>query len=345
MSLAFLENASPQALDYYPDCQVEFQKALYEANYHSLYVGSTNPQLFEAIDSGKISRRSQLVSRKQKPLQKYTMNNLVKWTLGLVPSQAWADAVFPGDPQGLEKLTEAVCRACRLDQADPVEAWREHDANLKQHEAWLNDMQFDRLHYQGPGTDLWVGLVDGHSWVGGSSPMPGGDRFMANIPTEEIFTMPDKYRVDGRLRATKPLNVRGKIVDGMEFRFEEGKVVEFSAEQNQEVMEELLDTDPNSRYLGEVALVSDDTPISRSGILFKTTLFDENASCHFALGQAYSENLPGSENFDDDQMDEHGMNHSFIHVDFMVGGPEMQITGIRKHGEEVIIFDQGVWAE
>lgn len=344
-SLSFMNKASAEALDYYPEFKLDYGKAKYEASYHRMFVGTANPTLLENVDAEKIAKRAKLMNEKNKPLMKYTMNNLVKWTLAMLPSQVWADHVFPGDSEGLAKLTEGIIKACRLDNDDPVAAWRKHDAELKEHETWLNRMRFDKLHYQGPGTDLIVGLVPGHNWVGGSTKMPKGDTFMANIPTEEIFTMPDKYRVDGTLRATKPLNTRGKVIEGMEFKFEKGKVVEFKAEKNQDVMEKLLETDPNSRYLGEVALVSDDTPISQSGILFMNTLFDENASCHFALGQAYSENLPGSENFDEETMDAHGMNSSMIHVDFMIGGPEMTITGIKADGEEVPVFEKGVWVK
>lgn len=344
-TLAFYENGSDEALSYFPPFFVDERRNYFEENYHILSITSANPELLKDIPQEKLMNRQKIMSERLKPLRKYTMQNLVKWCIAMVPSKTWAEKVFPGDERAEEKLLDAICRTCRLDREDPVQAWKEHNRLLKEKEDWLNSEDFDHLLYKAPGTDLKVGLVKGHRWVGGSSEMERGDSFIANIPTEEIFTMPDKYRVDGTLRSTKPLASNGKVIRGMEFCFEKGKVVSFRAEENEEVLRDLLAMDDNASYLGEVALVSDDTPISQSGILFYTTLFDENASCHFALGSAYSENLPGSENLTEEEMDKAGMNESRIHVDFMVGGPELSIDGVKKDGSVIPILRNGIWVK
>lgn len=342
--LSFFEKASDRAMDYHADYATEAAEKKYQQKYHELFVTTSHPGLLGNIDSERLARRMRLEAKKEQHLQKYTMQNMVKWCGAAIGSPAWANAVFPGDPDRLEKLDDAIIKACRLDRADPIAAWRAHDRQLKARESRLNAWAFDRLIYRAPGTDLTVGLVKNHRWLGGSSEY-GQDVFMANIPTEEIFTMPDKYRVDGVLASTKPLITRGKMVDGITFTFKRGRVIEATAREGEATLHDVLETDHHSRYLGEVALVADDTPISQSGILFKSTLFDENASCHFALGSAYSENLPNSELLDEQAMDEVGMNHSAIHVDFMVGSDELQITGVTQEGEEIVILKDGKWVD
>lgn len=344
LTRSFYDKACDKAVGFYPDFRVETEKQLYEHKYHNLWITGSNPDLLKQADPKRLAARNKVLNEKTGPLDKYIMQNLVKWCGAAVPSKPWAERMFPGSERAEEQLEEALIKVCRLDADDPVEAWKKHDASLKHAEAWLNEMDFDRLIYKGPGTDLTVGLVKGHRWVGGSSDWGKDQKFMANIPTEEIFTMPDKYRVEGTLRATKPFCYNGKVIEGMRLVFKKGRVVSFSAETNEEVLRDFFENEKNTRYLGEAAIVSDDTPISQSGLLFYDTLFDENASCHFAFGQAYSENLPGSEDYDSEQMEQCWMNESFEHEDFMVGGPELDITGVRKDGEEVPILRSGVWS-
>lgn len=338
----FYNYASDDAIAWYPDFKVDYDEAMLKAGYHSLNVSAPDPLAMKAVDPKVIGRRQAVVSSKQKRLMKYMMENRNKWCVAIVPTQEWADAVFPEDPEALNKLTDLWIKMYRLDDENCVELWKEHNHRLKERENLLNAMDFDHLIYKAPGTDLTVGLAKGHRWVGGSGNLKGsGEEFMANMPTEEVFTMPDKYRVDGTLQATKALNVRGKIVDGMRFVFREGKLESFEATENYEVLKDLLETDENAKRLGEVAIVSVDSPIHQAGVLFLDTLLDENAACHFAFGNAYSENLPGSEEFDEAQMDKAGMNDSVIHVDFMVGSEELCITGVKKDGTRVEILRNG----
>ncbi|MDO4753467.1 MAG: aminopeptidase [Bacillota bacterium] len=338
----FYNYASDEAIEWYPEYEVVHQEEMFKAGYHVLGMSAPNPLALKSVDPKVIGRRQAVVSPKTKRLMKYTMENRNKWCVAIVPTQEWADAVFPGDPDALTKLTDLWVKMYRLDEDNCVELWREHNRKLKAREAWLNEMDFDYLIYEAPGTDLTVGLAKGHRWIGGSSNLKGsGEEFMANMPTEEVFTMPDKYRIDGTLKATKALNVRGKIVDGMRFVFKGGRLESFEATENYEVLEDLLNTDENARRLGEVAIVSVDSPINQAGVLFLNTLLDENASCHFAFGNAYAENLPGSENFDEAQQDKAGMNDSAIHVDFMVGSDKLNIIGVKKDGTRVDVLKNG----
>lgn len=277
---------------------------------------------------------------------KYTMENRVKWTVAAHPTPAWAKTVFPdlSEDEALKKLWEKVFDATRVSMPEPVKAWQEHDAALKKHQNFLNEMQFEKLLYKGPGTDLEVYLVEGHLWVGGSGKCERGETFMANIPTEEVFSMPHAFKVNGTVKATKPLAARGKIIDGFYFTFKDGKVIDFDAKEGKETLQALLDSDEGARRLGEVALVADNSPISNTGILFKNTLFDENASCHFAIGNAYSENIKNGAFLSDEEAKKSGMNNSIIHVDFMVGGPELSVIGVKKDGSKIELLKNGNWA-
>lgn len=338
----FYNHACDEAIAWYPEFKVDYDEEMLKAGYHMLNISAPNPLAMKSVDPKVIGRRQSVVSQMNKRLMKYTMENRNKWCIAIIPTPEWADAVFPNDPDALTKLTDLWVQMYRLDEDNCVQLWKEHNRRLKAREAWLNDMDFDHLIYEAPGTKLTVGLVKGHRWVGGSSNLKGsGEEFMANMPTEEVFTMPDKYRVDGTLKATKALNVRGKIVDGMSFEFKNGRLEHFEATENYEVLKDLLATDENSRRLGEVAIVSVDSPINQAGVLFLNTLLDENASCHFAFGNAYGENLPGSEDFDEAQQDRAGMNDSSIHVDFMVGSDKLHITGVKKDGTRIDILKNG----
>lgn len=345
LTLNFYKYASDEALDYFPDFKVEYREAMYKAKYHTLSLVDVNPTLLKDIEPARLGRRQKLVSAKQKHLMEYPMQNKVKWCVAVIPSQTWAEAVLPGQTDNLEKLTEEWLKIYRLDRENPLAAWEEHNTNLKRHENWLNEQRFDHLLYKAPGTNLKVRLPEGHRWIGGSGVSQDGCVFMANVPTEEIFSMPHKYGVDGTLAATLPLSLHGHLIEGMHFTFENGRCTSYKADKGQEVLDELFKTDANSLHLGEVAIVPVESPIYQSGLIFQETLFDENASCHFAFGNAYSETLPGSENYSEEEMDRAGMNDSMIHVDFMVGSPELSITGVKQDGTEVPVLVNGHWAE
>ena len=241
-----------------------------------------------------------------------------------------------------EKLADAIFAATRIDRNDPTKAWESHDGELKRRQDWLNAQDFDALHFSGHGTDLTVGLAEGHLWVGGGNTAKNGIYCIPNMPTEEVFTTPHAGRVNGTARATKPLSHQGTLIEDIQVRFEDGKIVEASASKGEDVFRKLIETDDGAARLGEVALVPHASPISESGLLFYNTLFDENAACHIALGQCYTECM--EEPHDDDDIAARGGNSSLIHVDWMIGGPDTDIDGITKSGDRVAVFRKGNWA-
>ncbi|HHT20446.1 MAG TPA: aminopeptidase [Tissierellia bacterium] len=337
--------ASDEAFESVPQYQVDYAEAQFKDNTHVLALIAPNPDLLKPADPKRIADWSKVVSLANKPIQKYTLQNIVKWTIAAVPSDAWVEAVFPELPlsDGRDKLWQAVFDATRVSTDDPVAAWEAHDQALKAHESFLNEANFEKLLFEGPGTDLEVYLVENHRWMGGSSTHSGGDRFFPNIPTEEVFSMPHADKVNGTLRATMPLSVRGQLVDDFHFTFKDGKVVDFDAGVGKQILQDLLDTDEGARHLGEVALVADNSPISNTGILFKNTLFDENASCHFALGASYAENLKDSRERTEEENRALGANDSLIHVDFMVGSADVTVSGVTFDGETVVLLQDGEW--
>ncbi len=337
--------APDEAFEKYPEYLVDFSESLLKDNYNVVNLLAPNPDLLKPADPARIAQWQKVAGKASKRLMAYTMQNKVKWCVTAVASPAWAEAAFPDLPEeeAMQKLWENIFKATRVDQDDPIAAWEKHDQELKKHEAFLNEARFDRVRYQGPGTDLMVGLVKNHVWKGGSGFSQKGDRFFPNIPTEEVFSMPDADRVDGTLRATMPLSVRGQIVDDFHFTFKDGKVVDYDAATGKQILDDLLEMDEGAKRLGEIALVADNSPISNTGILFKNTLFDENASCHFALGAAYSENLKGATDRSEEENRKLGMNNSLIHVDFMVGAKDVTVTGIKEDGTEIVLLKDGDW--
>lgn len=344
--LARYRYASSDSFAEVPAYDVDIVLKRYENRTHRLYLNSPDPELLKGIDGQLISDWNKVSAEALRPLDAMILGNRVKWLVAAVPGHAWAAKVFPDLPadEALERLWELVFQACRCNLPDPVQAWAAHDAELKRVETHLNDARFDRLVYRGPGTSLEVGLVEGHRWVGGSSEFGDGESFMANIPTEEIFTMPHRDRVNGRIAATLPLSWQGLLIRDFWFQFENGIVTDFGAAEGRDVLERMLATDDSANRLGEAALVSVDSPIYQTDVLFYSTLFDENASCHFALGSAYEENLHESAGMTKEARTEHGMNESLIHVDFMVGSDKLDITGIKKDGSELTVMKGGRFA-
>lgn len=345
MTLARYEHGRDFVFDSYPEWKAKSLEEMYKDNYHHLIIKAPNPELLKDVDGDKIARSQKSSSKAIAPISKYRMTGFTKWTIIAMPSIPWAKSVFPDleDEEAVDKLWEKVFQATRVDQDDPIKAWEAHDKNLKKYGNYLNEKQFDKLILKGPDTDLEVYLAEDHFWMGGSKESHAGHAYVANMPTEEVFTTPHKLKVNGTLKATKPLSVNGKLVDNFGFEFKDGKVVSFYAEKGYEVIEKLLDNDEGARYLGEVALVQDDSPISNTGILFNNTLFDENASCHFALGKAYTYAMRDGSKLTQEELTKKGSNDSLIHVDFMVGGPELEITAYEKDGTEVKLFEKGNW--
>ncbi len=339
----FFTYANDEALDYINENKLDYMHKLLDNRYHRIALVAQDPYLLKDIDSEVLKKRNQLYAKATRPFMTRVMNNEVKWLVAASSSKVWAKAVFGDDEDAYEKLWEAIFDACRINNDDPVKAWQEHEATLKVHEKFLNDNNFDYLHYEGDGTDLKVYLVENHIWVGGTAYTKDGKIFDANVPTEEVFSMPHARKVDGKLRSTKPLVYMGNIIDGMDFVFKDGKVVEYSAKVGKETLDIIMTADENSVRLGEVAIVGDDSAISNTGLLFKETLYDENASCHFAFGNAYGENVAKGDELSSEEKKAIGMNESNIHVDFMVGGPSLSITGYKKDGTAVAILRDGNW--
>ncbi len=318
----------------------------FDANTARLAIVGDNPMLLSGEDPGKVARASKANSIAYQPALQKIVNFDVNWNIIAYPNAAWAKLVFPGDEEdvAVAKLADAIFAASRVDNDDPISAWHKHNAALRSRTEWLSAQRFHALHYSGPGTDLTVGLADGHEWVGGASTSKNGITCNPNIPTEEVFTTPHARRVDGHVVSTKPLSYQGSLIDGIAVRFEEGRIVEAKATRGEEVLNKVLDTDEGARRLGEVALVPHSSPISKSGLLFFNTLFDENAASHIALGQCYSKCFVDGGKLSAEQIAAQGGNKSFIHIDWMIGSDKIDIDGVHADGRRVPVFRKGEWA-
>ncbi|MDD4584289.1 MAG: aminopeptidase [Bacilli bacterium] len=310
-------------------------------------ITSPNPKAMEGVnpEKMKISQQAVQAHPKFQDIMAYTMGNRGQWCVVAMPSDEWAKKVFPALPikEAYEQLWLAILKASRVSKDnDPVAAWAEHNSNISRRSKIMNEHNFKSLHYKNSlGTDFDVELVNNHIWAGGSEHTTKGIVFNPNIPTEEVFTMPLKTGVNGKIFSTKPLFYNGKLIEDFWFEFKDGKVVDFGAKKEYETLKNLVENDPGSCYLGEVALVQYDSPISNSGILFYNTLFDENASCHLALGNAYPMNVKGGTSMSREQLKAAGANSSFTHVDFMVGSKDLDIVGTKHDGSKVQIFKNG----
>ncbi|MCJ8353756.1 aminopeptidase [Novacetimonas hansenii] len=304
-----------------------------------------NPTLLSEENHDRVARASRASSLAGRPAMELITNFAINWNIVACATPTWAQQVFPDLPpeQALARLWDAIFTASRVTTADPVAEWARHNETLHRRAAWLNDRRFAALHFRGPDTDLTVGLADGHAWAGGSEPARNGITCNPNIPTEEVFTTPHARRVDGTVRATKPLFHQGTLIDDIAVRFQDGRIVEASARTGQEVLTRILDTDEGARRLGEVALVPASSPISSSGILFRNTLFDENAASHIALGQSYTKCMLDTDTLDAAQLSERGANSSFIHIDWMIGSNQIDVDAITHDGTRESLMKQGEW--
>ena len=318
----------------------------FDNNAARLAISAENPMLLANEDPEKVGRANKAMSVASTPMRKRIVDFNINWNIVSYPSADWAKQVFPHDSEeiAVKKLAEAIFAASRVDLSDPVGAWAEHNKTLAAKSKWLNGHNFAALHFNGPGTDLTIGLADNHEWMGGAAKAKNGIVCKPNIPTEEVFTTPHATKVEGYVRSSKPLSHQGTLIDNIEARFEGGRIVEAKASKGEEVLIKMLDTDAGARALGEVALVPHSSPISQSGILFYNTMFDENAACHIAQGQCYSKCFRGSENLSEDQVRANGGNSSQIHVDWMIGAAETDIDGITRSGERIPVFRNGEWA-
>lgn len=310
-----------------------------------LFISAEDPELMKGIDPSKFSRTNKAYAEPLKPYQSRIMSNKNAWCVASIPTEAWAKKVFPdlNTKEAMEALWQAILTATRADLDDPVAAWKAHQENLNQKLEFLNTHQFKALRYKNSiGTDVLVELPKGHIWYGGSDKhIPKNYNFVANMPTEEVYTLPKYNGVNGKIVSSYPLNYNGLLIQDFWFEFKDGIVVDYDAKENKDALRELLSIDEGAKRLGEVALVPFDSPISNTGILFYNTLFDENASCHFALGEAYPICIKNGEDMTDDELNAHGANTSDTHVDFMIGTEDLSIEGLTYNNEVFHIFKQG----
>lgn len=312
-----------------------------------LNIVARDPEIYKGIDPHKVDLAGQASQKSMQRFREYTMKDRIQWSIVAIPSEAWASKVFPGcdAQQAQEKLWQAIFEVCRVTNGDVVNEWTAHVEKMMKKRDKLNALALDRLHLKSEnGTDVVIGLADTHVWEGAQSHTPEGYAFIANIPTEEVFTAPHKDRVDGVVKGTKPYVYNGNVIEDFSVTFEKGKVVAYSAKTGEELLGRLLDTDEGARHIGEIALVPVTSPINQSGLLFFNTLFDENAACHIAFGAGYPGTVKNGTTATEEELLSKGVNHSLVHEDVMIGSADMQITGITKTGETVLIFEQGDWA-
>ncbi len=341
-----LQNAPDDSFTEYPKWHVNGIMDILNHGDALLSIYANDPNIYDGLNSEHISAMQKSHLENYSPVIEKVTRNAINWCVVASSAPAWAKKMFPDlkPKQAEEKLWEAIFETTRATQPDPIGAWKEHIQNLLKRSKYLQGKNYSALHYQGPGTDLTLGLPRGHKWSGAQSLAENGIVFTANLPTEEIFTLPDRHRAEGTVSATFPLSYGGSLIEDFSVKFENGRIVKVNAKKNEAILQKLVDTDEGSTRLGEVALVPASSPIATRGHLFYNTLFDENASCHIAIGHAYRFTLTGGEELNDEEFMAAGGNVSLNHVDFMIGSPQMDIDGIKEDGTHEPVMRQGEWA-
>ena len=344
-TLARYQFAPDAAFDYAPAWLFEAMAAAYRGGAARLAIAGDNPALLAGQDPGRVARANRARSVAYQPALELITNFAINWSIVSYATPSWARTMFPDDAEdvAVARLWDAIFAASRVDTPDPVAAWNTHNTALHARTAHLNGKRYEALHFTGPGTDLRVGLADGHLWLGGAEPAKNGIVCNPNIPSEEVFTTPHRARVDGHVRSTKPLSYQGTLIRDIAVRFEAGRIADATASTGQDVLEKVLNTDEGARRLGEVALVPHSSPISRSGLLFFNTLYDENAASHIALGQAYRTCLEGGTSAGDAELLERGANSSLIHIDWMIGSGQVDVDGVVPGGGTEAVMRAGEW--
>ncbi|NLK97943.1 MAG: aminopeptidase [Epulopiscium sp.] len=340
-------HAPDEVFEEYPNWQKEFYISYARAGAAFLNIYAADPELLKDVNAERVAKYHKVTNIALKEYRERTMTNQNAWCIASIPTVSWAKKVFPdlSEEEAVNKLWEAILKTVRVDREDPVAAWEEHKNNLKKRMEILNSHRFQYLHYKNAlGTDLKIELPENHIWMGGADFTQEGLAFIANMPTEEVFTLPKKTGVNGKVVSSMPLNYNGSLIENFSLTLKDGRIIDFTAEKGYENLRHLIETDEGSHYLGEVALVPYDSPISNLKTLFYNTLFDENASCHLAIGKAYSPCIKGGEKMSTEELEKEGANDSLVHEDFMIGTKDLEIMGTPFDGKEIPIFKNGNFA-
>ncbi|MBQ3493518.1 MAG: aminopeptidase [Clostridia bacterium] len=338
-------NASAEDLKEIPKWFVDSKNYLVEKGFCYVAVSADDPSAYKDVPPEKIAVVAKARAKALKKFSDNVMANGIRWCVVSVPTLAWAKQVFPNSEDPEKELSNAIEKAMRLDKKNPLNVWEEHIRTLDSRAQYLNNQRFEYLVFKNSkGTNLKVGLCDDHTWTSAKERAKDGVEFVANMPTEEVFTAPHRLKADGVLFSSMPLCENGQIVDDFTITFKKGKIVDFSAKKGYETLKHLIETDEGTKRLGEVALIGKSSPIAKSGILFYNTLFDENASCHLAIGKAYPTTVKNGDKLTIKELKEKGLNDSAEHIDFMIGTKDLSVTGIKKDGSETVIFKNGEWS-
>lgn len=336
--------AEEEALTDIPKWFVDSKNYLVKKGFCYVAIDAEDPSAFKDVPSEKLAAVSKKKSKLLKAFSDEVMSNGIRWCVVSVPTESWAKKIFPAAADPVEELSFAIEKTMRLDEKNPLEAWQKHIDTLNRRAEFMNAKNFEYLHYTSAnGTDLMLGLAENHVWVSAQEKAKDGVPFVANMPTEEIFTAPHKDKINGVVKSALPLSYNGQIIENFSFTFKKGKVIDFSAEKGYDVLKKLLETDAGTLSLGEAALIGKNSPIAKSGILFLNTLFDENASCHLALGKGYPTTVKCGAEMTVKELKKLGVNDSVEHVDFMIGSPDLSVTGIGYDKSETPLFVDGEW--
>ena len=345
ITLSRFKYAPDESFDSATDWLFNGMGEAFDNNTARMAIAGDDPMLLSQMDPDKVSRANKAMAKAYKPARERITEFKINWNIVSWPGSAWASRVFPDLPieEAIVKLADAIFDASRASVEDPIQAWDDHNEQLRIKTDWLNEKNFAALQYNGPNTNLRVGLADEHEWMGGASKAQNGIICNPNIPSEEVFTTPHAYKVDGTVSSTKPLSYQGTLIDNIKVTFKDGKIIEAHASRGEEVLQKVLKSDEGSSRIGEVALVPHSSPISQSGIIFYNTLFDENAASHIALGQCYSKCFKGDLDLSKEEISKRGGNSSMIHIDWMIGSDQIDVDGIDQTGNQVPIFRKGEW--
>lgn len=342
-----LENSSLETISNIPEWQAESYNYYAKQEACFISISASDPDGLKGVPVEKIGASQKARTSALKEYFDNSMSNKCRWCVLSVPTLSWAKKVFPkvSDDEAMESLWDVIFKTVRVDTENPVNAWEKHNAYLEEKIKFMNNNNFKSVHLKSAnGTDLNIELPEGHIWAGGSERDVNGIPFNANMPTEEVFTLPKKTGVNGIVYSSKPLSYGGNLIDNFSITFKDGKAIDFTAETGYDVLKQMLESDEGAKYLGEVAFVPYNSPISNSKLIFFNTLFDENAACHLAFGRAYESCVKDADKYSEEELEKIGVNNSVIHVDFMIGTSDLEITGINKNGETIQIFSNGNWA-